>query len=112
MGAQYVIFVNYSAGLILATGLNHGLSDNVFGALLVLVNLSLVGFILVAAARRQWRAEVEKQWRQPLTVEQFAIVDAVMRGHTLTRIAYQKRMHSLNISELTIRSPQKCCYLS
>ena len=81
--AQYVIMLNYGSALCISTGVSDNLNPLVFGLILVVVNLVVVGLALYSGAKRHAEEMKSNQWwRRDLTSQEIAVVHAVMRGRT------------------------------
>jgi len=83
--AQYAIFASYAGALAIETDLSKGLNNLVFGSILVLVNIVIIGlafYVATARHRRVQKAELQKQafWR-PFSTEDFATVNRIMGEH-------------------------------
>jgi len=84
--AQYVIMLNYGAALCISTGVSDNLDPLLFGLVLVVVNLVVVGLALYSGAKRHAEEMKSKQWwRRDLNTQEIAVVHAVMRGRTLSQ---------------------------
>ena len=84
--AQYVIMLNYGAALCISTGVSDNLDPLLFGLILVVVNLVVLGLALYSGAMRHNREINSKQWwRRDLNTQEIAVVQAVMQGHTLSQ---------------------------
>ena len=81
--AQYVIMLNYGAALCISTGVSDNLDPLLFGLVLVVVNLVVVGLALYSGAKRHAEEMKSNQWwRRDLNTQEIAVVRAVMRGRT------------------------------
>jgi len=81
--AQYVIILNYGAALCISTGVSDNLNPLIFGLILVIVNLVVVGLAFYSGAKRQAEEMKSNQWwRRDLNSQEIAVVHAVMQGHS------------------------------
>ena len=81
--AQYVIMLNYGAALCISTGVSDNLNPLVFGLILVVVNLVVIGLALYSGVMRHNEEMKSNQWwRRDLNTQEIAVVHAVMQGRT------------------------------
>ena len=84
--AQYVIMLNYGAALCISTGISNILDPLLFGLILVVVNLVVLGLALYSGVMRHNREMNSNQWwRRDLNTQEIAVVQEVMQGRTLSQ---------------------------
>jgi len=78
--AQYANLLTFGAGLAIEVGMDQGLDPFLFGSILVLINIVVVGLIFRASVVRFMHGRAAQQSRRPLTPEELHVVKMVMSG--------------------------------